>query len=586
MTANRPASFLLAWFLAAATAGAAAAGQTTLLTGSDDAVWVIRRDEGASQFDLAVRKEGTWRWAQSGLSGRPAGAVAAGRQLHVLFAAPAGHVLFDQETHDQSTALNPEHAFWPAGAAPAALCEAPDPNRPAGRTVLAVVPRPVAPASRPAASRPATRPASAPASGPAPAVTTAPARAQAGPRHDLGLFRRSGARWVHLGDWPDRELRPGSGVFVAAVGESVYVLLSDAGGRPNALARWRDGTREELALSGPAASSPAVSMLAVHDRLIVVLTKEAQAPARRELLIGTFDRAQGTFQWLTMMQESAAATWPADSSPQVTRLGEQLALLWREGEALRFGLCSPQMGQLTLLGDVGVFDEPPLESTGEDLITYFMWGVLAAVFIPMFLLRPRGGPRPFVLPETVRTGNLGRRLLAAILDLAPINILVSVGFTLATSEAKRERLRQVLWQMMKGKEVKIPVEAAVLYMATLVLYVAYCTIMEARLGATPGKLLMKLRVVGNGGERADLRQCLLRNLLKIIELVSLRSLLFFLVFVIPLLTRYRQRLGDLLARTTVVDARFVPPPVPPSQGETPGKDDPPAPPDGPGGGPF
>ena len=88
-------------------------------------------------------------------------------------------------------------------------------------------------------------------------------------------------------------------------------------------------------------------------------------------------------------------------------------------------------------------------------------------------------------------------------------------------------------------------------MAFLGAYPVYCLLMESRYGATLGKMAMRLRVVGDGGRRPLLREIALRNISKIPELMAM---LLVIPILFPVLTRYRQRLGDKIAWTTVIDA--------------------------------
>jgi len=211
---------------------------------------------------------------------------------------------------------------------------------------------------------------------------------------------------------------------------------------------------------------------------------------------------------------------------------------------------------------VDEFEKLAAEDKGDGFFT-LMWMVMLAVFVPMMLLRPRGEIRPFVLPDGVRLGGLGLRLLAAIIDLLPIDLLVCIVYMNSPWGPSEEQFRQMIRRMVEEQKFQPPLSMAVAGVVMLMLFVIYGTIMEYRTGATLGKRLLRLRVVGIGAERPDLRQCLLRNLLKLVELMALESPLFFLVMLIPIMTRYRQRLGDLIARTTVVDANSILPPIPP-----------------------
>jgi uncharacterized RDD family membrane protein YckC len=74
--------------------------------------------------------------------------------------------------------------------------------------------------------------------------------------------------------------------------------------------------------------------------------------------------------------------------------------------------------------------------------------------------------------------------------------------------------------------------------------------MEIVFGATLGKMAMKLEVMSADGTKPTIIQLVLRNLIRPIEM----SLLI-IVFTIAatFLTRTRQRLGDMMARTVVVE---------------------------------
>lgn len=77
----------------------------------------------------------------------------------------------------------------------------------------------------------------------------------------------------------------------------------------------------------------------------------------------------------------------------------------------------------------------------------------------------------------------------------------------------------------------------------------YFTIPEALFGASPGKLLMRLRVVRLDGRSLGVGAVIVRNLLKPIDFLPL---LYILGGVLVLITPGRQRLGDIAAGTTVV----------------------------------
>jgi len=71
---------------------------------------------------------------------------------------------------------------------------------------------------------------------------------------------------------------------------------------------------------------------------------------------------------------------------------------------------------------------------------------------------------------------------------------------------------------------------------------------EAATGATLGKRLVGIRVVGEDGEHVTFGAAVVRNLVRLVD-----ALFFYLVgFVSALLSARGQRLGDRAARTIVV----------------------------------
>jgi uncharacterized RDD family membrane protein YckC len=85
----------------------------------------------------------------------------------------------------------------------------------------------------------------------------------------------------------------------------------------------------------------------------------------------------------------------------------------------------------------------------------------------------------------------------------------------------------------------------------LVISLGYYIVMEATLGATLGKLAMRLKVVKEDGAPLDWQAAIVRNVLRLVD-----ALFFYLVAAISVwVSKSRQRLGDKAAHTLVVSAR-------------------------------
>jgi uncharacterized RDD family membrane protein YckC len=82
----------------------------------------------------------------------------------------------------------------------------------------------------------------------------------------------------------------------------------------------------------------------------------------------------------------------------------------------------------------------------------------------------------------------------------------------------------------------------------LMLGVGYYIVFEAMTGATLGKRMVGIRVVGEDGEHVTLGAAVVRNVLRVID-----ALFFYLVgFLFAVTSTRRQRLGDRAAHTIVV----------------------------------
>jgi uncharacterized RDD family membrane protein YckC len=172
------------------------------------------------------------------------------------------------------------------------------------------------------------------------------------------------------------------------------------------------------------------------------------------------------------------------------------------------------------------------------------------------VLRPGGAPKPFSLPTPLEAAPLARRLAAGVMDLLPFNIAGGFYLQYALPLSPQDAM-QLMMKLLRGQG-PVPVEVAYAWAGTVVAYLLYSIAMEMAFHATVGKLLFKLRVVGDEGAPPRPLEVLLRNLFKVVEVFY-----FFPLLLAVVITRYRQRLGDMAARTAVIDARIVVRPAPP-----------------------
>ena len=520
---------------------ALAAESPAHLVASKDALWLVTHRQDV--YGIAVRAaEQSWRKLPVEAHGRIA-AVAAVADGVVVFFSNGGSVRYFRDLADRQRGVKPPRSLWPRGTK---LLSA----RPAGGKgfgVLLLVRRPGRrrPASRPVASRPATRA--------APATQTAPAVAAllSGPRlAEVALLRYTGQQWQEVSIAPPRLAgTPGRGYLAAHEGK-VYVLLDQPARR---LLIYEDGRWEAVAVPAGAAGGRALALTALQDKLVMCVYNLA-GPGQVSLVA----RAAG--QWAqpqVLRAGEKPQSWLEGRLPAIAAGGERLGLAWlADGKWLfaEYDLHGGRAGE-----GVDIFAGAGALAAAEKVKDVFLWGVLLLLVLLMFWPRQAIRTPRFLLPETMQAARLGRRGIAFAIDLVPF---AAMAYYLAAGRDPEALSRAVL----EG-----PVQPHQLYamLSLLTAYPLYCIVLEHLYGATFGKMVMHLRVIGNTGQRATLREVALRNISKVPELMTLMipKILILFPLLFPLVTRYRQRMGDMIARTAVIDLdRSRPAPPAPAGG--------------------
>jgi uncharacterized RDD family membrane protein YckC len=85
---------------------------------------------------------------------------------------------------------------------------------------------------------------------------------------------------------------------------------------------------------------------------------------------------------------------------------------------------------------------------------------------------------------------------------------------------------------------------------SFIIFLAYFTYLEGSKGQTIGKMVTKIKVVGEDGEMISMNQAFTRNILRVID-----GLLAYLIGAILIWrSDKKQRLGDRIAKTVVIKA--------------------------------
>jgi uncharacterized RDD family membrane protein YckC len=145
---------------------------------------------------------------------------------------------------------------------------------------------------------------------------------------------------------------------------------------------------------------------------------------------------------------------------------------------------------------------------------------------------------------------VGSRFLALLTDSVIQGVALLIMFflvALISSAAKK------LPGLSNPSDTAVKWFIAAVVLFYFLLYWGYYSLFEALWnGQTPGKRLLKIRVIKDSGRQITLFEALARNLLRVIDMLPS----FYLVGVISMLcNREQKRLGDLVAGTIVVHER-------------------------------
>jgi uncharacterized RDD family membrane protein YckC len=186
------------------------------------------------------------------------------------------------------------------------------------------------------------------------------------------------------------------------------------------------------------------------------------------------------------------------------------------------------------------------ESEKQDNAIFFTL-LLAAVLLTVFLARTKTVFVGETLPVEMMLPAYWRRAIAFGIDFLLTYFVVFIFLLFFWYDQFINLFdEQVMRQYMETGRIDTRMYVFVLVICTV--FAAYCMVMEGFMGWTIGKWLLGLEVrqARQVGERPTWLQVFLRNLIKILEM-NLWPLLF-----VMLLTRSRQRMGDLLAGTIVL----------------------------------
>jgi uncharacterized RDD family membrane protein YckC len=238
--------------------------------------------------------------------------------------------------------------------------------------------------------------------------------------------------------------------------------------------------------------------------------------------------------------------------------GELIAVIVEDVNRVRWGRWPIEGGApLSPLKPIPDMDAPVAGSPRRDRMEWVGYVGLFALLAFVIWRRRDAITQPAILPPGLMPAQLSKRTLGFVLDLLPAVV--------STLPFWWEPLNKyLLLQQEHAREVGflLPYVRALWWpmLITRLVYAGYCLVWELWRGNTPGKMVAQLAVLSMSGRPCRRGQTIARNLIRIIELEPLLKIWPLLVVVV--VTRNRQRLGDVWARTIVVErAPLIVPPI-------------------------
>jgi uncharacterized RDD family membrane protein YckC len=183
------------------------------------------------------------------------------------------------------------------------------------------------------------------------------------------------------------------------------------------------------------------------------------------------------------------------------------------------------------------------------------WGQIASYVALVLLLgsvlwrRQDSLLKPANLPAGFAPAGLARRAAGFLLDFTPALVLTAPLLVSAANDAL----------VTHGEQYDVLLQETWLpWLLTRSVYAGYCLAWELWRSVTPGKMATHTIVCGLDGQPCTRGQILIRNLFRIVELEL--YLLVWPFMLLLVLTRNRQRFGDMWANTLVIQHVPVPPP--------------------------
>lgn len=278
---------------------------------------------------------------------------------------------------------------------------------------------------------------------------------------------------------------------------------------------------------------------ALPDQLMIISARDTGPSNNWQLQL--YRLAGNLWQQSGQLSAPAGVFQAGVGAIDFTSQADHIVGFWQDGNKFLTGKWDAggsQVGQIEdvsaqVLGPEQIKNEPDIISTA----------MLIALLVLVLLMRGNWLAMPVTLPEGWQLCQYWRRALGFVIDMIPPMVIASIMWHDFMFDPERQN--QAMLAMQRGQ-----MDQQMYWLAIFINvgYGVYCFLAEWLTGTSLGKWALGLQVrnIRNISDRPTVLQLLIRNGLKAVELY-----LFLPIFVV-FFTRNRQRLGDLVAGTLVI----------------------------------
>lgn len=359
------------------------------------------------------------------------------------------------------------------------------------------------------------------------------------------FVRYEGGAWL-FDRWAPDDVEDGTDVLAVWVRDGEASLLYRRGG----VAEWTyqlSPSREEAWAGSEAVGIPSTARgigAGWTSTGPVVVVREGGG---RGAGVGGYRKEAGGWTALPPLSATLDSRAALERSSSSMLMGRRVVTVGvSPAGAVEAGSWSVTTGEeLNAVGPVLAFAPSPTPWVDDRIREYVPFLVFAFVLVFVFITRRDRGLFRVALGPTDQVADLQARFFALLLDFL-ITAPLWGGFLYIFRYDD-------LAALSTFEQIRSPTPALALILPVVSVSEAfYSLVFEIVMRATPGKRIMGLCVVAEGGGRASGGAIVARNLMRVLEFK------FMAVAILVFLTPSRQRLGDVLARTLVVQRVSVP----------------------------